>query len=133
MKYRLMQAQDAVNELCNYFLGEDWYDDSGALNVEQVNTNIVAAIEQKYNGIKTGRFKRKKFDNQHIWDICDSEGWEGCLISPPMSAQTAIYELSDYFLGDNYYKQLNAAIQKERNFIIVNEIKKRYKRRRIFI
>ena len=52
MKYRLMQAQDAVNELCNYFLGEDWYDDSGALNVEQVNTNIVAAIEQKYNGIK---------------------------------------------------------------------------------
>lgn len=53
-----MDAQVALNELCRYFLGEDWYDTSGATNVEQINTEIVAAIEKQYKGCKVK--KRKK-------------------------------------------------------------------------
>ena len=52
-----MKAQTAVNELCRYFLGEDWYDSSGATHPEQVNTAIVAEIEMKYKGAK---IKRKR-------------------------------------------------------------------------
>lgn len=50
-----MKAQTAVNELCRYFLGEDWYDSSGATHPEQVNTAIVAEIEMKYKGAKIKR------------------------------------------------------------------------------
>lgn len=52
-----MKAQTAVHELCRYFLGEDWYDSSGATHPEQVNTAIVAEIEMKYKGAK---IKRKR-------------------------------------------------------------------------
>lgn len=50
-----MKAQTAVNELCRYFLGEDWYDYSGATHPEQVNTAIVAEIEMRYKGAKIKR------------------------------------------------------------------------------
>lgn len=53
-----MKAQTAVYELCRYFLGDDWYDASGATHTEQINTAIVAAIEHKYKGAKIQR-KRK--------------------------------------------------------------------------
>ena len=44
-----MKAQVAVNELCRYFLGEDWYTVMPE-NVEQVNTEIVYEIESCYRG-----------------------------------------------------------------------------------
>lgn len=50
-----MDAQTALNELCRYFLGSDWYDDSGLVHPEQVNVNIVCAIERKYKGAKLKR------------------------------------------------------------------------------
>jgi hypothetical protein len=50
-----MKAQTAVNELCRYFLGDDWYDTSGATHPEQVNTAIVAEIEKRYKGAKIKR------------------------------------------------------------------------------
>ena len=49
-----MKAQVAVDELCRYFLGEDWYSvmpQSG----EQVNTEIVYAIECNYKGNRNPR------------------------------------------------------------------------------
>lgn len=55
-----MKAQTAVNELCSYFLGDDWYDASGATNPEQVNTAIVTAIEQRYKGVKIRRKRSLK-------------------------------------------------------------------------
>ena len=55
-----MKAQVAVNELCRYFLGEDWYDASGATSAEQVNTAIVAEIEKKYKGAKIKRKARNE-------------------------------------------------------------------------
>ena len=54
-----MKAQDAVDELCRYFLGDDWYDASGATHVEQVNTAIVYNIERQYRGVKIKRNKRR--------------------------------------------------------------------------
>lgn len=50
-----MNAQVALDELCRYFLGSDWYDSSGATHPDQVNTAIVAAIEQRYKGAKLKR------------------------------------------------------------------------------
>lgn len=50
-----MKAQVAVNELCRYFLGNDWYDTSGTTNTEQINTEIVAEIERRYKGAKLRR------------------------------------------------------------------------------
>lgn len=47
-----MKAQVALNELCRYFLGEDWYDASGVTSPEQVNTMIVYEIEKHYKGTK---------------------------------------------------------------------------------
>lgn len=50
-----MKAQTAVNELCRYFLGDNWYDDSRATHPEQVNTAIVCEIERRYRGAKLKR------------------------------------------------------------------------------
>ena len=47
-----MKAQVALNELCSYLLGDDWYDTSGVTNPEQINTAIVCAIEQKFPGAR---------------------------------------------------------------------------------
>lgn len=51
-----MDAQTALNELCRYFLGDDWYT-ADAIHPEQVNTVIVAEIEKHYKG---ARIKRKR-------------------------------------------------------------------------
>lgn len=42
-----MDAQTALNELCHHFLGEDWYS-VNPVSQEQVNTEIVYAIERRY-------------------------------------------------------------------------------------
>lgn len=55
-----MKPQVAVDELCRYFLGDDWYDSSGATNCDQINTAIVCEIEQRYKGAKTTNKNNKK-------------------------------------------------------------------------
>ena len=42
-----MSCQTALNELCDYFLGEDWYVTDSLSNM-QVNPIIVYEIERKY-------------------------------------------------------------------------------------
>lgn len=46
-----MKAQTAVDELCRYFLGEDWYV-VDPLSTEQVNVDIVYEIECKLKRYK---------------------------------------------------------------------------------
>lgn len=121
-----IKSQNAVNELCRYFLGEDWYDGSGATHPEQVNTNIVYAIERKYKGVKLNWFKRRKVDYNHIFDICDSEGWES-ILSPPMKAQVAVHELCRYFLGDNWCDDFSDTHPEQVNAAIVCAIERKYK------
>lgn len=55
----LMDAQVAVNELCRYFLGEDWYSISGSISNEQINTEIVCEIELNYKGARRKKRKRR--------------------------------------------------------------------------
>lgn len=55
-----MKSQTAVDELCRYFLGDDWYDTSGATNCEQINTRIVCEIEKRYKGAKITNKRKKK-------------------------------------------------------------------------
>ena len=47
-----LTAQKALNELCDYFLGEDWYEPTGQMHPEVVNFSIVEAIESRYRGCK---------------------------------------------------------------------------------
>lgn len=46
-----IDAQVALDELCRYFLGEDWYSYSN-IHTAQVNTEIVYEIERRYKGYK---------------------------------------------------------------------------------
>lgn len=46
-----MKAQVALNELCRYFLGENWYTVLPE-STEQINTEIVYEIENRYKGYK---------------------------------------------------------------------------------
>lgn len=52
-----MKAQVAVNELCHFFLGDDWYS-VNSISTEQINTEIVYEIERKYK--KFNKHKRRK-------------------------------------------------------------------------
>ena len=51
-----MKAQVAVDEVCRYFLGEDWYS-VNPLCAEQINTEIVYEIECKFKKYKARRNK----------------------------------------------------------------------------
>lgn len=42
-----MNAQTALDELCRFFLGDDWYSNN-PISQEQINTEIVYEIECKY-------------------------------------------------------------------------------------
>lgn len=42
-----MDAQTALNELCRFLLGDDWYS-INPISQEQINTEIVYEIELKY-------------------------------------------------------------------------------------
>lgn len=42
-----MDAQIALNELCRYFLGENWYV-ANFIGQKQLNTEIVFEIESRY-------------------------------------------------------------------------------------
>lgn len=44
-----MDAQIALNELCRYFLGDDWYS-TMSQSSKQINTEIIYAIECNYKG-----------------------------------------------------------------------------------
>lgn len=58
-----MNAQTAINELCNFFLGEDYYTIN--INNEQANTEIVHDIEQMYKGNRKYYKKlKKKYKNK---------------------------------------------------------------------
>lgn len=44
-----MEAQQCVDMLQSYLLGEDWYVTSGVTSAEQINTEIVFEILSKYS------------------------------------------------------------------------------------
>lgn len=52
-----MNAQTALNELCHFFLGDDWYS-VNPISTEQINTEIVYEIERVYQ--KYNKHKKEK-------------------------------------------------------------------------
>ena len=85
-----MKAQVALDELCHYFLGDDWCSYSGCTNTEQINTEIVATIEQAYPGCKIDNKKHQA-----------------------MSGKLPIEKLkvgTVFMLGNRVYKKLNDSI-----------------------
>jgi len=52
-----MNAQVALNELCRYFLGQNWYTVIPE-SQEQVNTEIIYEIEARYKGYKDSLIER---------------------------------------------------------------------------
>ena len=52
-----LTAQEALNELCHYFLGDDWYEPTGQMHPEVVNYSIVESIESQYKGCKIKKAK----------------------------------------------------------------------------
>lgn len=52
-----LTAQEALNELCHYFLGDDWYEPTGQMHPEVVNYRIVVEIERQYKGVKIKKRK----------------------------------------------------------------------------
>jgi hypothetical protein len=53
-----MTAQQALSELCHYFLGDDWYEPTGQTHPEIVNYAIVEEIESRYKGCKIKKKRR---------------------------------------------------------------------------
>lgn len=125
--YPPMDAQVAVDELCRYFLGADWYTCSGVTGGKQLNTEIVAAIESKYRGakIKHKWLRHKKFDSSHILGLCELV--DCGILAPPMDAQIALHELCQYFLGDDWYNSSGDPRPEHVNTAIVCAIEKQYK------
>ena len=76
----VLSAQEAVNILCDYFLGEDWYT-ADPVGVEQVNTIAISEILFRYPKKKNlffrifskikGIYKIHKFSysKSHIFNI----------------------------------------------------------------
>lgn len=64
-----MDAQDALNELCSYFLGDNWYEPTGQMHPKVVNYSIVMEIERQYKGCKIEKSKKSKSTKTKIIDI----------------------------------------------------------------
>jgi len=67
---------------------------------------------------------RNKVDKEHILSLTDGKDYG--LISPPMDAQVAVYELCRYFLGEEWYTS-NPGSQRQCNTDIVYAIESNYK------
>lgn len=66
LSYPSISAEDALNELCDFFLGEDWYSEWTA-GAKQTNFDIVESIERKFP-----RRRREMIEN-HINNV--NCGW----------------------------------------------------------
>ena len=73
------------------------------------------------------KFKKKETDKEiadRLFNLTDKKDYGLC--SPSMDAQTALNELSRYFLGEDWYSALSQTTEQV-NTEIVYEIEKTYK------
>lgn len=100
-----MTAQDAMDELIDFFLGKDW----GAKdkNVEELNAIAVYEIENRF-------YYCKEDDDKKIIKNLET-----------LDAQKALNELSNFFLGKNWYI-VDPLCNLQANPIIVIEIEEKY-------
>ncbi len=123
-----MNANVAIDELKNFFLGEDWYVVM-PIGHEQVITEIVCAIEMKCKAFTS--FHKRETDKQiqeRISKLCKNGDYAIC--PQPMNANVAINELKNFFLGEDWYVVM--PIEHEQVITeIVYAIETKYKRLKV--
>lgn len=86
-----LNAQDALDELSTYFLGNNWYTTSGQTN-DECNPYIVRAIELDYNGYEYYFWRKVLWHKIAMWTIT---------IIITLAVSAGIIFLSNLFIEDN--------------------------------
>ena len=119
-----MDAQTALKELYRYFLGEDFVVmDIGS--VDQVNYMIVFWIERLYKSKKDKKLFKRRESESETYERLDKVAGNK---KASMDAQTALYELLYYFIGNVMFVETET--QEEINYNIVYIIERMYKGKR---
>lgn len=119
-----MDAQTALKELYRYFLGEDFVVmDTGS--AEQVNYMTVFWIERLYESKKDKKLFMRRESESETYERLDKVARNK---KTSMDAQTALYELLYYFIGNVMFVEIET--QEELNYNIVYIIEKMYKGKR---
>ena len=116
-----MDAQIALEELYKYFLGEGFIViDVGS--IDQINYMIVFWIERLYKSKKDRNLFKRKESESETYERLDKVAGNK---KTSMDAQTALYELLYYFIGNVMFVETET--QEEINYNIVYIIEKMYK------
>ena len=133
-----METRNALNELCNYLMGEIYYknyissDYCPKITRENKNAFLLYDLERKYKRYKPKNkiFKYGKESEKDIQDrinfLSDNTGDQSMNMNL-ISDQKTLNEICDHLLGDNWYiaDPISAS---QANSQIVYEIEKKYKK-----
>ena len=133
-----METRNALNELCNYLMGEIYYknyissDYCPKITRENKNAFLLYDLERKYKRYKTKNkiFKYVKESEKDIQDrissLSDNTEYQSMNMNS-ISDQKTLNEICDHLLGDNWYiaDPISAS---QANSQIVYEIEKKYKK-----
>ena len=133
-----METRNALNELCNYLMGEIYYknyissDYYLKITRENKNAFLLYDLERKYKRYKPKNkiFKYVKESEKDIQDrinsLSDNTGDQSMNMNS-ISDQKTLNEICDHLLGDNWYI-VDPISASQANSQIVYEIEKKYKR-----
>ena len=133
-----METRNALNELCNYLMGEIYYknyissDYYLKITRENKNAFLLYDLERKYKRYKPKNkiFKYVKESEKDIQDRINSlsdNTEDKSMNMNSISDQKTLNEICDHLLGDNWYiaDPISAS---QANSQIVYEIEKKYKK-----
>ena len=133
-----METRNALNELCNYLMGEIYYknyissDYCPKITRENKNAFLLYDLERKYKRYKPKNkiFKYVKESEKDIQDrinfLSDNTGDQSMNMNS-ISDQKTINEICDHLLGEDWYI-VDPISASQANSQIVYEIEKKYKR-----
>ena len=133
-----METRNALNELCNYLMGEIYYknyissDYCPKITRENKNAFLLYDLERKYKRYKPKNkiFKYVKESEKDIMDRISSlsdNTEDQSMNMNSISDQKALNEICDHLLGDNWYI-VDPISASQANSQIVYEIEKKYKK-----
>ena len=133
-----METRNALNELCNYLMGEIYYknyissDYCPKITRENKNAFLLYDLERKYKRYKPKNkiFKYVKESEKDITDRINSlsdNTEDQSMNMNSISDQKALNEICDHLLGDNWYI-VDPISASQANSQIVYEIEKKYKK-----
>ena len=133
-----METRNALNELCNYLMGEIYYknyissDYCPKITRENKNAFLLYDLERKYKRYKPKNkiFKYVKESEKDIQDRINSlsdNTEDKSMNMNSISDQKTLNEICDHLLGDNWYI-VDPISASQANSQIVYEIENKYKR-----